>query len=242
MKDLFIMNSKTNLILLIFTLFIAFLATSCRGESDELIQAPDNQSLKANSNVANLMLRISIGDGKSENDITNDEPIECIDFVYPFSVSAFDSQTELITTVSFENDDSLNLFLIDLNDNDVVNINFPVVLVLSDGLEISTNNLSELEEVIEIAINDDCDDDDDDDDDNDDDDDDNDDDDDDNDDDDDDNDDDDDDNDDDDDDNDDDDDDNDDDDDDNDDDDDDNDDDDDDDDDNDDDDDDDSDD
>ena len=89
-----------------------------------------------------------------------DEDIECIDIQYPIDISTFDSNTELFDNISLENDEELNDFIEDLDDNDVVTIDFPIVLVLTDGVEIEVNDLDELENTIE-NLKDSCDEDDD---------------------------------------------------------------------------------
>ncbi len=235
------MKVKINSILLFFILSIAVVITSCRSESDELIEASEEQSLKVNSKVANLMLRTTMNNGSSDDSIDNsscfniqfpftiitdeqeivltsqediesiedvfdddeiairfpitivfedfsevvvdnedqfeelienceeeedtgdddDEHIKCIDFMYPFSASVFDAQSELITTIAFENDKDLHLFIDDLDSEDVTNINFPITVVLPESTEISISDLDNLEEVIDDAIDDDCDGDDD---------------------------------------------------------------------------------
>lgn len=209
--------------------------SSCRNESDTLIEAPDDQIIKPNSKVANLMSKVSMNDGsvdniidnsscftvklpvtvianKSEevissvedfqiivnifaefnNDIdeleiifpitvvfsdftevivkniaeleviktncsTNDENIECIDFKYPFTISVFDSESELIQTVTFSNDKELFEFLKDLKEQDIANINFPITVIFSDNTETVINNINTLELIIESTIED-CDD------------------------------------------------------------------------------------
>ncbi len=241
------MKSKINSILLLITLFTLVLATSCRSESDELIKAPDGQSLEANSKIADLILRISMNNGSLDDDIDNsscfniklpftitangqeitfstqedleaiegvfedsdqiafsfpitlvfsgfsevlventdeldeqkekcndneenkdddnDDEVECLKFKYPFSASAFDAQSELITTETFENDKDLHLFIENLDSDDITNINFPITIIISDSTEISISDLDNLEDVIEDTVEKGCSDDDDDDDD-----------------------------------------------------------------------------
>jgi hypothetical protein len=89
-----------------------------------------------------------------------DDDIECIDFKYPFRISVFNPNNEVIETVVIESDRQLYRFVERIEDNDVIRINFPLSLVLSDGSELVVNSLSELERAIENAI-DDCDEDDD---------------------------------------------------------------------------------
>ncbi|GAA4278746.1 hypothetical protein [Aquimarina mytili] len=85
-----------------------------------------------------------------------DEDIECLDFEYPFTVSVFDPQNELIQSITFTSDKELFDFINDLDEDDIVNVDFPITVILSDGAETIINNLDQLENVIEAVI-DDCD-------------------------------------------------------------------------------------
>ena len=97
---------------------------------------------------------------RCEDENEEDEDIECIDFKYPFRISVFNTNNEVIETVVIESDRQLYRFVERIENNDVVRINFPISLILSDGTEVVINNLDELERAIEAAI-DDCDEDDD---------------------------------------------------------------------------------
>ncbi|MDN5203905.1 hypothetical protein QQ008_21110 [Fulvivirgaceae bacterium BMA10] len=90
----------------------------------------------------------------------DDDDIECIDFKYPFSVSVFNTNNQVADVITFENDKQLHDFLEALEKEDLVAINFPITLILSDSTEIVVNSNDALEDVIEDAI-DDCDEDDD---------------------------------------------------------------------------------
>ncbi|MEW7292025.1 Ig-like domain-containing protein [Aquimarina sp. 2304DJ70-9] len=83
-----------------------------------------------------------------------DEDIECIDFVYPITVSVFNPETEIFENITFTSDKEFFDFIEDLDNDDVVNINFPVSVILHDTSEMVINDLDELEEAIESAIDD----------------------------------------------------------------------------------------
>ncbi|WP_378176931.1 hypothetical protein [Aquimarina sp. SS2-1] len=91
-----------------------------------------------------------------EDEEDEDDDIECIDFQYPFSVSVFNENSELLETITFTSDQELYNFIEDLDEDDIVNIGFPITVILSDGSEILINSLDDLEETIEDSI-DDCD-------------------------------------------------------------------------------------
>lgn len=86
-----------------------------------------------------------------------DEDIECIDFQYPFNITVFNPDTEILETIRIESDEELFAFVSDLNDDVIANISFPITLVLSDESELVVNSNEELEIAIEEA-SDDCDD------------------------------------------------------------------------------------
>nr|WP_321233117.1 hypothetical protein [uncultured Psychroserpens sp.] len=77
-----------------------------------------------------------------------DNDIECIDFMYPFSASKFNTNNELIVTETFTNDKELYSFIEAIDTNDITSINFPISVQLSDGTVSEINSLSELESTI----------------------------------------------------------------------------------------------
>lgn len=90
----------------------------------------------------------------------SDDDIECLDFQYPITATIFNPVTEELVTVVIENDAQLYAFLEMIEDSDVVNIEFPITVILADGTSVVIDSLDELEEVIENA-EDSCDEDDD---------------------------------------------------------------------------------
>ncbi len=230
-------------VLKFFTLLMvaSLLTISCRQEESVLIEGPQDEVLKANSAVANLLQRTAMRDGSDDNIVDNascfsidfpftvivngmpitvtseedldtvedifdefdddddtleitfpitivlsdfseveidsidefenfvedcggeneyDDDIECLDLEYPITASVFNSNNELIDTITFTTDEELFYFLDDLDEADIVNINFPITVILSDGTEVSIPNLDALEEIID-DVKDDCDEDDD---------------------------------------------------------------------------------
>lgn len=86
----------------------------------------------------------------------DDDDIECIDVVYPITVSLFNNKTEILKKENILNDKSFLNFIKDLDEADLVEITFPVDLVLKDGSIINVPNLTSLEDTIE-SYADDCD-------------------------------------------------------------------------------------
>lgn len=97
-------------------------------------------------------------DCNDENEI--DDDIECLDFVYPITASVFNTNNEVIAAYTFTNDNNFYEFIDDIDEDDLVGFEFPLSIVLSDGVVIDINNLNELEQAID-DYEDDCDEDDD---------------------------------------------------------------------------------
>ena len=94
-------------------------------------------------------------------DEENDIDIECIDFVYPITFSIYNSSSQLSETLVVESDKQLYKLLEDLEDYYIVQINFPISVILYDDLIQTIADMSELEKAIE-AVDGMCDEDDDD--------------------------------------------------------------------------------
>ncbi|MDX5585591.1 MAG: hypothetical protein QNK20_11900 [Aureibaculum sp.] len=90
----------------------------------------------------------------------HDEDIECLDFQYPINASIFNTTTEQTKRITINNDKDMHDFIEELDEDDVANITFPVMVTLFDGTEITITSLDQLENEIESA-EDDCDEDDD---------------------------------------------------------------------------------
>ena len=97
-------------------------------------------------------------DCNDENE--DDDDIECLDFVYPITASVFNSNNEVISTITFNSDYDLYEFIDDIDEDDLVGFDFPLSIVLVDGTEIVINDFDALEEAID-TYEDDCDEDDD---------------------------------------------------------------------------------
>lgn len=215
-------------------LFVALMFFSCRKEDIQLIQAPDDQVLVANSELANLMQQTVMNDGSfdniidrancfniklpitvkangvqiiinSEDDLNDvefvfdtsdddadeleinfpvtivfndfkevvvenlnqlytysnrcngenesDLDIECLDFEYPIRASIFNSSNELIDVINVVNDYQLYDFLENIDQNDIVSMEFPIKVELFDDTELSVNNLDELKSLIQTYYN-----------------------------------------------------------------------------------------
>jgi hypothetical protein len=98
------------------------------------------------NNYDELINYASTCNGENESD----DDIECLDFIYPISASIYNSNNEIISTLIFNNDNQLHQFLEDFDESDIVSINFPISVVLTDTTQITINNLAELQDTIEL--------------------------------------------------------------------------------------------
>src|SRR5690606_14361296 len=89
-----------------------------------------------------------------------DDDIECVDLLYPISVSIFNSENEIIDTATFTYDEDFYLFIAEIAQYDIVTMDFPIAVSLSDGTNTNVQNLNELQAILE-TYRDSCDEDDD---------------------------------------------------------------------------------
>ncbi len=92
----------------------------------------------------------------------DDDDIECIDFVYPITLFTFGLDNQQSGQVVVESDQGMRRFFDELEDDDLISIEFPITLKKYDGTEVVVDNNSELAAALEMAKNQ-CDEDDDDD-------------------------------------------------------------------------------
>lgn len=108
----------------------------------------DFTEISINDNDA---LEAFVNECGDENEM--DDDIECIDLVYPISFSIFDSANQLAETVTVINDEQFYKFIEDFEDSKIVQINFPIKVLLFDGTEKIINDMGALENEIEQAKN-----------------------------------------------------------------------------------------
>jgi hypothetical protein len=101
------------------------------------------------NNVNEFNTHVNRCNGENESD----SDIECLDFQYPIMASIFNTANELIDTKTMMNDIQLYGFLENIDQNDIVNLSFPIKVMLLDQTEININTLSELKNTIEIYTN-----------------------------------------------------------------------------------------
>ncbi|PTM07159.1 MAG: hypothetical protein DA407_10750, partial [Bacteroidetes bacterium] len=128
-------------ILLLFLTGLIF--TSCRTEETEFVQAPEDETLAANSSIASLMQRTASNDGSIDNIV---DRANCFDLAFPFMIIVNGAQ---ITVTSQEDYAIIEcVFEESEDDNDSLEIVFPVTIILADFTEISIANTNELNNYI----------------------------------------------------------------------------------------------
>lgn len=80
-----------------------------------------------------------------------DDDIECVDFIYPIYLSVFNTDSQSTQTVTIENDEHFYKAVKDIEETQIIEIQFPISVILYDGTEKIINNMVTLQNVIEEA-------------------------------------------------------------------------------------------
>ena len=130
---------KTFKPILLLVLSVIFTLTSCRTEDDLAIDPPADETIEANSTIANLMSRTASNDGSYDNIIDN---ASCLSVQLPATVTV--NGIELL----INDDDGYQDIedIIDLFDDDVdsIVISYPITVILVDFSTVVINSDSEL--------------------------------------------------------------------------------------------------
>jgi hypothetical protein len=135
-------------LLKLFTFFALFLVSSCQDEITEITQPTEQEALVPDSPLARNIFNMSTNSSSASTIVTN---TSCLSIELPFSVvvngNEITIETEedydIVATVFDEFDD----------DDDELQIIFPVTLILFDYSEVEVNNNDELEFYIEECLN-----------------------------------------------------------------------------------------
>lgn len=130
---------KTLKPVLLALLFSFAILTSCRTEDDMAIDPPAEQTLVANSTIANLMSRTSYNDGSNDNIIDN---ASCFNVQLPVNVIA--NGTEVVVTSSSDYQTIEDIFDADNTDTDTLEIIFPITVTFEDYTTAEVNSYAEL--------------------------------------------------------------------------------------------------
>lgn len=125
--------------ILLLTLGVVFAMTSCRTEDDLAIDPPVDETIEANSTVANLMSRTAANDGSNDNIIDN---ASCLSVQLPVTVIVNGIELTINDEDGYQDIEDI----IDLFDDDVdsVVISYPITVLLTDFSTVVVNSDSEL--------------------------------------------------------------------------------------------------
>lgn len=132
------MIMKTFKPLLLFCLcFICII--SCRTEDDLAIDPPIEETINANSTIADLISRTSQNDGSPDNIIDN---ASCLSIELPVTVTVNGTQITIDDEDGYEEIEDI----IDLFDDDVdsIEISYPITIILADFSTVVVNSDAEL--------------------------------------------------------------------------------------------------
>ncbi len=138
----YIMKTKLNLFLLL-PFFALTMFTSCQDEVIEISEPNVEETFAADSNLASLMSKTSTKDGSSDNII---DRANCLSVHLPVTVVVNGLQIIIDSEEDFEVIEAI--FDEFEDDNDDLEIVFPITIILSDYSEIVINNYDELEAFI----------------------------------------------------------------------------------------------
>jgi hypothetical protein len=130
---------KTLKPILLLVLGVVFTMTSCRTEDDLEIDPPVEETIQANSTIANLMSRTATNDGSNDNIIDN---ASCLSVQLPVTVTVNGIVLEISDEDGYEDIEDI----IDLFDDDVdsVVISYPITVILTDFSTVVVNSDAEL--------------------------------------------------------------------------------------------------
>ncbi len=136
-----IMNIRFDL--LRYLLFLPFLLFFSCQESIEEISFDAAEVIYKDSKIVSLM-KSAVKSG--------DDDDQCAEFKYPFAFYVYYTGSRSIETRVISSDESLFSFFDEMTSTDQLNIDFPFELIGTDDEVTIVNNLTELEETLQIVV------------------------------------------------------------------------------------------
>ncbi|MBU2995774.1 hypothetical protein KO500_04985 [Cellulophaga baltica] len=133
-------NALINILLLTIILFIILLMCSCRSEESIYEGTTPEDRLVVGSNVSNLLLQIAMNDGSKDNII---DGASCISVELPVTVIVNDTQLDLLSIDDF--DFVEDIFNQDSEDEDTLEIVYPITIIFSDFTKTVVPNAEDME-------------------------------------------------------------------------------------------------
>lgn len=147
------MSNKLNTFFLALTLG-GFMLGGCQEEITEIIDPPQQDAFTASSTLANLINRTSLNDGSDDNIVDGSS---CTELVLPVKVLVNDLEITLDSKEDFKTVEKM-LDQFD-DDDDLVEIFFPVTVILADHSTMQINNEEDYEDLVDQCVEDGADDD-----------------------------------------------------------------------------------
>jgi hypothetical protein len=145
-----IMNNYIKKSLLFLSLLFTVVFISCRSEDDLSIDPPVEANIESDSTIALLMAKVAMNDGSEDN---------MIDFASNLMVQlpVIITVNGMVLNITHNGDyeDILDAFDISEDDDDIVNISYPITVMLPDFSTVVVNSDSELDDLIVTTENDD---------------------------------------------------------------------------------------
>lgn len=122
-------------------LVVALSFTACQKEYEPILETSEEETMTANSAAASLMTNMVSNDGSFDNIV---DGASCFDIRFPYTVSV----NGLDITINSKEDLQLIEEIFDAldEDNDILDIIFPVTITMADYSEITIESLAELRE------------------------------------------------------------------------------------------------
>jgi len=126
-----------------YLLFLPILfLTFCQEGSEDIIDNTELTIVKE-SKIVSLLKAALTSDGDDE---------QCAEFSYPIVFYAIFADSQSIQTIVINNDQELFDFFDQLTGGDQLSIDFPITLLGVDGEETIINNITELENILEVVV------------------------------------------------------------------------------------------
>ncbi len=137
------MNVKRGILrFLMAIMLISGALISCQEPIEEIIDPPAESVIAPNSNIATLLQQVSLNDGSADNIV---DSASCLSLAFPFTVNA----NGLEVTIDSEEDLELIEDIFDEfeNDDDLLEILFPITVILADHSEFVIENEEAFEDL-----------------------------------------------------------------------------------------------
>ncbi|WP_372753978.1 hypothetical protein [Mariniflexile sp.] len=130
--------------LLLIPFFALLFFTSCQDEVIEITEPAESEALVATSELTSLMKATTTKDGSVDNII---DKASCLTIKLPITVEV--NGNELIITSIEDYQKVETIFNEDEDDDDSINIQFPITVYLTDHTEVTLQNKNALEALVE---------------------------------------------------------------------------------------------